>query len=307
MRTLVQELGFQPGAKLLIVHADDLGIAHAVNAATIEAFRTGLVNSGSAMVPCPWFAEIAGYAKNHPEVDLGIHLTVTSEWNSCRWGPVSSRNKVQSLLDPDGYFHVDWTEKTHVKVREVEHELRAQIERALAMGVRPSHLDSHQFLLYRNGKSLFELVVRLGREYGVPVALSRNWFPSRPYLAQSFGPSVIAADREIHVSHDVPAERWTDFYTDVIRSLLPGVTELVIHVGYDDAELRALAGGCENWGAGWRQRDFDFFTSSVFRKLLQENDIELVTWRDWRRASQEQAESSNRRFPFDARLAFLRE
>jgi hypothetical protein len=97
-QTLPARLGYSPDAKLLIVHADDLGMAHSVNAASIKAFETGMVNSGSIMVPCPWLPEIAAYARKFPEADLGLHLTLTSEWNLFRWGPVLSKDRVPSLL-----------------------------------------------------------------------------------------------------------------------------------------------------------------------------------------------------------------
>src|SRR5437016_10840905 len=125
-QTLVEQLGYPPGTKLIIVHADDLGETHSVNAAAIKALQGGTINSASLMVPCPWFPEIADYAKSHPSGDFGLHLTVTSERIYYRWGPVAPADKVSSLLD-DGYFHHDWEHNQHVKAKEVEIELRAQI------------------------------------------------------------------------------------------------------------------------------------------------------------------------------------
>src|SRR3954471_8186074 len=144
-QTLGDRLGYPPGTKLIIVHADDLGETHAVNAAAIKALEGGTVNSASLMVPCPWFPEIADYAKSHPSADFGLHLTITSERVYSRWGSVAPADKVPSLLDENGYFHHDWENNPHIQAKEVEIELRAQVERALAMGVRPTHLDSHQY------------------------------------------------------------------------------------------------------------------------------------------------------------------
>src|SRR6266480_2402145 len=164
-KTLAERLGFPRDAKLLIVHADDVGMTHSVNVATIKALETGAVNSASIMVPCPWFPEIVDYAKSHPAFDIGLHLTLTSERVYYRWGPVASKHKVPSLVDENGYFHHDWTPSTKINPKEVELELRAQIDRAYAMGVRPTHLDSHQYRLYENGKDLMEVILRLAHEY----------------------------------------------------------------------------------------------------------------------------------------------
>src|SRR6266498_1949170 len=124
-KTLVERLGYPADAKLLIVHADDLGLAHSVNAAAIKAFESGLVTAGSIMVPCPWLPEIAAYARSHPQADLGLHLTLTSEWTSFRWGPVLPKNRVSSLLDRHDYFHLTEAEAaSHADVKEVETEVR---------------------------------------------------------------------------------------------------------------------------------------------------------------------------------------
>src|SRR4030095_9100751 len=135
-KTIAERLCYPRDAKLLIVHADDLGMAHSVNVATIKALETGLVNSGSIMIPCPWLSEIAAYARTNPQADLGLHLTLTSEWTSFRWGPVSSRDRVSSLLDKDGYFLLLGTDAaSHAAPKQVEMEITTQIERARALGI----------------------------------------------------------------------------------------------------------------------------------------------------------------------------
>ena len=279
-KTIAERLGYPRDAKLLIVHADDLGMAHSVNAATIKAFESGLVNSGSIMVPCPWFSEIAAYARANPQADLGLHLTLTSEWTSFRWGPLSPKDRVSSLLDKDGYFYLLETEAaSHADPKEVELEITTQIERARASGVQPTHLDSHMGTLYQN-KALFEVFLRVARKYKLPVRVARTWFTRVDFLPETLKPDDVYIDRVLDINTPVAANDWAKFYSDAIKNLEPGVTEVVIHLAYDDSEMRGATFNHPDWGAAWRQRDFDFFTSDAFRKLLQENQIKLITWRE---------------------------
>ncbi len=279
-QSLAERLGYPKDAKLLIVHADDLGMAHSVNAATIKAFASGLVNSGSIMVPCPWFSEIATYARANPQADLGLHLTLTSEWTPFRWGPVTSKDKVSSLLDKHGYFHPLETEAAaKADPKEVETEIRAQIERARAFGIQPTHLDSHMGTLYQN-KALFETFLRVAREYKLPVRVAKTWFSRADFLPSTLSPDDVYIDRVLDINPSVAPTDWAKFYTDAIKKLEPGVTEIVIHLAYDDGEMRGATFDHPDWGAAWRQRDLDFFTSDAFRQLLKEQGIKLITWRD---------------------------
>jgi hypothetical protein len=284
-KSLTERLGYPADAKLLIVHADDVGMTHAVNAATIRALESGLVSSASIMVPCPWFPEIADYAKSHPGVDFGLHLTLTSERIYYRWGPVASKSKVPSLVDENGYFHHDWTAATHIDAKEVELELRAQIDRALAMGIHPTHLDSHQYRLFQNGKELFEALLRVSHDYKLPVFLVRDWFADHPYLQSSLGPTDMVIDHTVTIEPGVSVEKRGNFYEDALKNLQPGVTEFVIHLAFADDEMKAATRERDTWGAAWRQRDFDFFTSQEFRELLQKQNIKLITWRELARAA----------------------
>lgn len=292
-QTLADRLGYPPDTRLIVVHADDLGETHAVNAAAIKALESGAINSASMMVPCPWFPEIADYAKSHPEADFGLHLTLTAERVYYRWGPVASADKVPSLVDENRYFHHDWEEHEQINPREVEIELRAQVERALAMGVHPTHLDSHQYRLIMNGKPLFDVMLRVAHDYHLPVFVNRDWFADHPYLESSLGPGDIVLDHTVTIDPDVPAEKWADFYVSALKNLKPGVTEFVIHPGFDDEELRAATRERATWGAAWRQRDYDFFTSEQFRQILAQQNIKLITWRELVRLSRRKSDSKN--------------
>lgn len=281
-KTLAERLGYAADAKLLIVHADDLGMAHSINDATTKAFATGLVNSGSIMMPCPWVPEIAEYARNNPRADLGLHLTLTSEWKNYRWGSLLPSDRVASLLDENGYFRLTESEAAaSAKVSEVEKEIQAQIELARRLGIRPTHLDSHMGTLNQS-KELFETLIRVGRANKLPVRISREWF-SRTSLPSLLKSDDILVDHIITIEPSVPSEGWAKFYTDEIKNLRPGLSEVIIHLAYDDAEMKAMTADHPDWGSAWRQRDFDFFTSNAFRKLLKANNIKLVTWREIRK------------------------
>jgi len=278
-KSLIERLGYPRDTKLLIVHADDLGMMHSVNAATIKSFETGLVNSGSVMVTCSHFPSIARYARLHPETDIGIHLTLTSE--GPRWGPIASKKQVATLLDNNGYFHHTWDETTPVDPYEIETEIRAQIHYAYEFGIKPTHLDSHQFMLYRHNDAILASFLRVAREFNIPALIAKNW-RSVPWdqLQMHVDSNDIIIDRAITLSSRVPPEKWEDFYTETIKNLMPGITELIIHPGYDDDEMHTFYGNRLYWGKAWRQHDFNYFTSSKFHRLLQENDISLITWRE---------------------------
>jgi hypothetical protein len=232
------------------------------------------------MVPCAWLPEVAAYARAHADADLGLHLTLTSEWKTYRWGAVLSKDRAPTLYAADGYLYpTEDVASSHIDVREAEAEVRAQIARARAFGIRPTHLDSHMRTLYTT-RTLFEMLLRVGREERLPVMVSREWFGQAPFLPAALGPDGVAVDRVVSADPSVRPERWAGFYSDLIKSLKPGVTELIVHLAHDDAEMRAVTLDHPDWGAAWRQRDFDFVTGDEFRRLLKEHNVKLITWRE---------------------------
>jgi len=280
-RTLAERLGYPANAKLLILHADDLGVAHSVDAASLDALSKGIVSSASVMMPTPWVTEVAAYAKANPDADLGLHLTLTSEWQSYRWGSVASRDQVPSLLDPDGTFPRDAaTVVARARPAEVERELRAQLERALAMGIRPTHLDSHMGALFATPE-LLAAYVRVARDYQLPF-LGMRALPG--VTAGLFLDSDVLVDAVVIAHPQVPAEGWQAFYVDAVKTLKPGLTELIVHLGHDDAELQAVMVNHPDYGAAWRQRDLDALASPEFRQALKDHDVKVVTWRQIREA-----------------------
>ena len=282
--TVAERLGHPASARLIVIHADDLGMSHSVNRATFEALEKGWVTSASILVPCPWFAEAARWARAHPEADLGIHLALNSEWTGFRWGPVSGASAVPSLLDADGYLPlVEPIVVQQAKPAEAERELRAQIDRAKAAGVRLSHLDSHMGTLFASAP-LFEVYRRLGAAYDLPLLLERR---SREGEGPGFSPGAQAdalVDRVVSIEPGVSAAGWAAAYEKMLTPLPPGVYELIVHLAHDDDEMRGATSDHPDWGAAWRQSDFDLVRSDRFRDFLKSQGYVPVKWSDLARA-----------------------
>lgn len=276
--TIASRLGYPADAKLLILHGDDLGVAHSVNAASLDALERGAITSASIMMPTPWVTEVAAWAKAHPDADLGLHLTLTSEWQTYRWGSVESRDKVPSLLEADGTFPSDVPPvATRARTAEVERELRAQVERALAIGIHPTHLDSHMGSLFTT-PDLVATYVKVAHDYHLPFLALRSVPPGM--AAMPLAPNDIVLDEVIIAGPEVPRDRWKQFYLDAVARLKPGLTEIIVHLGHDDAELQAVTVNHEPYGSAWRQRDFDVVTSPEFQQALRDHNVRLVRWRD---------------------------
>lgn len=280
--SLAQRLGLPDSAKLLILHADDLAVAHSQNQASFDALFSGAVNSASIMIPCPWLTEVTTFARGMSKMDLGLHLTLTSEWKYLKWGPVASRDQVASLVDENGYFFPDCeTMAARAKPEDVERELRAQIERAKNMGLNPTHFDSHMGCLHWTSLPIFEIYLKLGREYQVPVRLSRNMLSALPDSVQrAVSEKDIVIDYTYTASPDDFKKGMDQYYERILRGLQPGVSELVIHLAFDNAEMQGVTADHPDWGAAWRQADYNFFTSEACRNLLKEQGIQLITWRE---------------------------
>lgn len=284
-RSVQERLGYPPDARLLVLHADDLGMAHAVNRATFEALEQGWVTSASILVPCPWFPEVARWARTHPDADLGIHLSLNSEWTGFRWGPVSSPRDVPTLLDPDGYFPlVEQTVVDRASTGEVERELRAQIDRAQAAGIRVSHLDSHMGTLFRT-RELFDAYRRIGAAYNLPGLLERRGVRGGEQADWQLSAEADALiDRVLSISPGVPPFDWMKAYEQMLAPLPPGVYQLIVHLAYDAPEMRGATWDHPDWGAAWRQADFDLVRSEAFRNFLKAQGFILINWRHLARA-----------------------
>lgn len=272
------------GKRYVIIHADDAGMSHSVNMATIEGMEKGMVSSASIMVPCPWFKEIAAYAKEHPQRDFGIHLTLNCEWQVYRWGPVAPREQVPSLVDREGYLWGGVPDVVrNAKAAEAETELRAQIKRALEFGVPVTHLDTHMGAVVSR-PDLVEVYVRLGREFNVPVFFLRN-FEEAGSLPKEVRERASALVAELDSANLPVLDYMTQYYTGesyetkkkmylkAIEDTKPGVRYLIIHCGVNNDELQAIT-----TSALLRDNDRRVFTDPEFIAAVKKSGVEVVSW-----------------------------
>lgn len=274
-------LGYDEKDKLLIIHSDDLGVAHSENAASLEAMQYGIVNSGSIMVPTPWFYEIAKIYQTHPQLDLGIHLTLTSEWNDYKWGPVAPIDKVRSLVNKYGYFYstVD-SFNMYAKPNEVMIELTAQIDKCLSLGLDITHLDGHMGAIFSTPSNM-EIYLQLAKKYKLPVMYHPLMNAMFTEKGKTFS-YAYAVDDIIGVPTTAYPEGMAKYYQNSMDSLKAGVNIFIIHTAYDNAEMQAVCIGHDHYGSKWRDIDFKYFTSSAAKEDLERNKIIPITWRDIR-------------------------
>ncbi len=281
-KTIQEKLGYSKDTKLVIIHADDLGVSHSENSASTYAMEKGSVSSASIMVPCPWFPEIADYARAHPQADLGLHLTLTSEWKNYKWGP-SLHGKVSSLVNGQGFLYssVD-SLATFAVGGEMEEEIRNQVKRSIQFGMDPTHLDAHMAGAFSR-LDFLKSYIKVGHEFKLPVFLTRLLEGSLKIKLDSLiSNNDVIVDEILTASPADFKAGFKDFYTRSIKNLKPGLTYLIIHTAYDNDEMKAVTIDHPDWGSAWRQSDFDFFTSNECAALLKENKVVVITWREIR-------------------------
>jgi predicted glycoside hydrolase/deacetylase ChbG (UPF0249 family) len=281
-KTVQERLGYPASARLLVIHADDLGVNHSANRAIFEALEKGWVTSASILVPCPWFPEVVKWAKEHPTADLGIHQALNSEWTTLRWGPVSSKDKVPSLLDSDGYLPLETPAVAkNAAPSEVETELRAQIDRAQSAGIHLTHLDSHMGALFGT-LDLYKTYQKMGHSYGLPIL--QAWTGSHAPDGVSPPAEEVLVEKVIEIDPGIAAQDWAAWYRKQLEALTPGVYQVIVHLAYDDEEMRGTTYDHPDWGAAWRQHDFDMVKSAEFRQFLKDQGFVLVGWKELSKA-----------------------
>lgn len=279
--SLVERLGFPADARVLILNADDYGMNHATNVGTARVLQAGAITSATIMVPCPWFPETVQFAQRHPQANLGLHLTLTSEWNRYKWGPVLGREGVPSLVDSQGYFYPNiFGVYANADLEEVRREIRAQIQKALDAGIDVTHVDSHMGTLQYNPR-YHRVYLEVAAEFDLPVRMA-----GRELMTKHMGGFLFDVADELGVlrpdflllGEPETLEDTERFWKAQIASIPEGmVTEIYIHCGEETPEMEATTGT-------WRRRsaDTDFFADPATRAWILAEGIELLSYRELR-------------------------
>jgi predicted glycoside hydrolase/deacetylase ChbG (UPF0249 family) len=289
--TYAERLGWQPEDRVVIFHIDDTGMSHASNAGTIKAMEEGLATSCSIMMPCSWATECVHYWKQHPEVDAGMHVTLTSEWTEYRWGPVAGKSRVPGLVDVEGCLWPTVPEVVaHATPDEVEAEIRAQMDRMLTMGVRPTHLDTHMGCVF-GSPEFMQRYLTIGIEHQIPVFLPGGHLQ---YLAQSdIVPPHMSREMVDYVAQGVwdaglpvlddchligcasELEAKIDRYAEVIRRMQPGLTQVIMHASEPTDAFPVITDSSEA-----RKGELELMLAPRFKNVIAEEGIILTTWRE---------------------------
>ena len=289
MNSFLSRLGYGPEDRVVVLHADDIGMCQATLPAYIDLLEFGLLSSAATMVPCPWFSQTAALCRAHPEADLGVHLTLTCEWDAYRWGPVSTRDPASGLLDAEGYLprtsEAVWE---HADEGAVRTEIEAQLDRALAAGVDVTHIDTHMGTLVHPRFAPGYVDLALSRRLPLLMmrldpAKARNrdlvrMNPDAPQMSLKLAERLETVglpvfDNVAMLPLDRPEER-VDQARRVLDSLPPGLSLFIIHPAQDTSELRAIA---PDWPS--RVADYKAFTSPELRDYVHNAGIHVLGYR----------------------------
>ena len=265
-------LGYPDDARLLIINADDFGMCHSVSEAILQGLKRGVVTSTTLMTTCPWAPYAIQMLQENPDISFGVHLTLVSDFGIYRWGPIACRENVPSIVDETGFFFryeriPDLL--AQAKLDELEIEFRAQIDRVLEAGLKPTHLDWH-CIADGGREDIFTLAFRLAREFGLAMRVHDRSRAERLRLQK-----LPANDHNLLDSYHLPTENKSARYAQMLRELPVGLTEWAVHPSLGNAESQALEPD------GWRIRraDFDFVTSPDARDIIEAEGIVLLDYR----------------------------
>lgn len=286
--TNAEKLGYPAGKKVILLHCDDAGMCNEANIAVQNYFKTGDIQSAAVMVPCPYAEELVEWAKTQDSPDIGIHLTLTSEWKDYRWGPVSDSANVPGLIDPEGKMWYDVPDVvTHASAEEIETEVRAQIDKVLSMGFTPTHIDTHMGTLYGTTEYL-KVFLKIANEYNLPANAIDLSDPEIAELFKQAGYPINEEVVELLDSYTLPKldnfssvpegktyEDKRENFFKLLNSLNPGLTEIIFHPSVDTDNLKSITDS-------WQQRVWEaqLFSDPVVKQFFEDNDIIVTTWKE---------------------------
>jgi predicted glycoside hydrolase/deacetylase ChbG (UPF0249 family) len=287
----LKNLGFSDNDRAVIIHTDDIGMCHAAVQAFKDLWAFGTITSGAVMTPCPWFPATAQMCRENPGIDMGVHATLNAEWESYRWGPVSTREQASGLMDADGYFH-QWHPGVYenAKPEAVEAEVNAQVEKALAAGIDVTHVDSHMGTIMnpRFVQSYIQAAARrlLPSLLPRPEAQGWNMMAGDPQERAAYAPIMDMIEQMglplVDAILGMPLEHGDD-HIGIAKKLLGeapvGITHFILHPSIDTPELRAIA---PDWRA--RVANYNAFMSDELKKFIESEDIKLIGYRQIREA-----------------------
>lgn len=286
-RTYAERLGWPVGTKAVIFHVDDAGMSHDSNMGARKAIEDGIATSLSIMMPCSWAPECVDWVKDQGQVDAGVHLTLTSEWKRYRWGPVAGRSVVPGLLDEQGYLWSDVADVVqHASPGEFEAEIRAQVDRAIAMGIQPTHLDSHMGTCFQ--PQFIQRYVELGMQKGIPVMMFGGHMQHIAAEAGQFKPLLRSLAEELWnaglpVIDDLVTrptngpeyeKRKTELIT-LLREMKPGITQIIVHCTEPTEVFSYISGSGQA-----RQAELRLMTDPDVKAFIESEGIVLTNWRE---------------------------
>jgi len=278
-QTYAERLGWPEGTKAVIFHVDDAGMSHNSNMGTIKAIEDGVATSTSIMMPCPWVPEMSAYLKEHPQVDAGIHLTLTAEWKKYRWGPVAGKPAVPGLVDSEGcLWHGVLDVVSHATADEVEAEMLAQIDKALAMGIKPTHLDSHMGTCFH--PLFLERYVKVGIEKQIPILMMGGHMQHIPMvylIANRLWNAGLPVIDDL-VTKPTTADSYEGRKEQLIKLLdemKPGITEIIVHCTVQTEVFSHISGS-----GPAREAETRLMTDPDIKKFIDKEGIILTTWRE---------------------------
>ncbi|MGC3943285.1 MAG: polysaccharide deacetylase family protein [Chryseolinea sp.] len=287
-KTWAEKLNFPKGKKVLLLHMDDIGMCPEANAAAIRYIENKNIMSAAVMMPCPNAMEFIEWAKTHPAAEIGLHLTLTSEWKTYRWPPLSDAAKVRGLIDPDGkLWHEVPDVVVHASAQEVETEIRAQIEKCLALGYRPTHIDTHMGTLY-GSVEYTKAFYKVAEEYNIPAnatdmsdpdvvsQFKRMDFPfDDEMMSVSAKYRLPKLDNFTSVGTGATYEQKRDKFLTMIKSLKPGLTEIIFHPSVLTENLKTITGS-------WQQRvwEAELFSDPIVIEFFQKEGIIITNWKE---------------------------